>query len=88
MRICVLGDIRASMEGGPVLISNERQQRILAALLMAGPGGLSVDSLEAKGWDEGEEPPDPVSSLRTYVNRLRNSIGDGSADLIATRPGG
>ena len=40
MRVCVLGDIRAGTGGRPKLISNERQQRIFAALVLAGPAGL------------------------------------------------
>lgn len=88
MRVWVLGDIRAGTDSHPALISNERQQRILAALVLAGPAGLGVEQLATRVWDEGDEPPDAVRALRTYVNRLRNAIGENGDDLVATRPGG
>lgn len=88
MRIYVLGDIRAKFGDRPVSITNERQQRILVSLLIAGPGGLGVDQLVSRVWDETDEPPDAVRSVRTYVNRLRNTIGVGNEGPVATRPGG
>jgi len=88
MRVRVLGDIRAGNSGRAGLISNERQQRILAALVIAGHSGLGVEQLVTRVWDEAEEPPDAVRALRTYVNRLRNALGDNGGELVATRPGG
>lgn len=88
MRVWVLGHIRVGANGRPALISNERQQRILAALVLAGPAGLRVEQLATRVWDEGDEPPDAVRALRTYVSRLRNAIGENGGDLVATRPGG
>ncbi len=85
MRVWVLGDIRA---GDAELIPNERQRRILAALVLAGPSGIGVEQLAVRVWEETEEPPDPVRTLRTYVSRLRAGIGDPDGDLIVTRPGG
>ncbi|MEN8184434.1 MAG: protein kinase, partial [Myxococcota bacterium] len=72
----------------PARISNDRQQRILAALVIAGPAGLGVEQLTTRVWDETDEPPDAVRALRTYVNRLRNAIGENGGELVATRPGG
>jgi serine/threonine protein kinase/DNA-binding SARP family transcriptional activator len=88
VRVCVLGDIRAGTSGRPVPISNERQQRILAALVIAGRSGLGVEQLVTRVWDEANEPPDAVRALRTYVNRLRNAMGENGGELVATRPGG
>ncbi|MDH3307841.1 MAG: winged helix-turn-helix domain-containing protein, partial [Acidimicrobiia bacterium] len=88
MRVRVLGDICAGTDGRPTLISNERQQRILAALVLAAPAGLGVEQLVARVWDEADEPPDAVRALRTYVNRLRNAIGEDGGELVVTRPGG
>jgi serine/threonine protein kinase/DNA-binding SARP family transcriptional activator len=88
VRISVLGDIRADAGGGPALISNQRQQRILVALVLAGDAGLGVETLVTRVWEEAEEPTDAIRSLRTYVNRLRNTIGEQGSVVVATRPGG
>lgn len=88
MRVFVLGDIRAEESGRSALISNQRQQRILAALVLAGPSGLGVEQLVTRVWDEADEPPNPVRALRTYVNRLRNTLGETAGNLVSTRPGG
>lgn len=88
MRVNVLGDIRADAGSGPALISNERQQRTLVALVLAGDAGLGVETLVTRVWDEADEPPDAVRSLRTYVNRLRTAIGQQGSVVVTTRPGG
>ena len=88
MRVRVLGDIQAGTNSTIVRISNERQQRLLAALTLAGPAGLGVEPLVTRVWDEADEPPDAIRALRTYVNRLRKALGEGGAELIVTRPGG
>lgn len=69
-------------------VSNARQQRILAALVVAGRSGLTVDQLVDRVWDPDETPSTPVPTLRTYVRRLRGAAGDADGELIATRPGG
>lgn len=86
--VYVLGDIRAGVYGRARAMTNERQQRILAALVLAGTAGLGVEQLVTRVWDETDEPPDPVRTLRTYVSRLRSSIAEGENALIVTRPGG
>ena len=88
MRVCVLGEIRAGESGRAALISNQRQRRILVALVLVGPSGLSVEQLVTRVWDEADEPPDPVRALRTYVNRLRTTLGETAGELVSTRPGG
>ena len=66
-------------------LGSERQRRLLAALALAGPRGLTVESLVDRVWDEDQSPANPVPVIRTYVNRLR-AAADG-ADLIDTTRG-
>ncbi len=88
MRVRVLGEVRAGAAGEPVPVVNLRQRRILVALLLAGPPGLSVAELAGRVWDEGGGPASRVPTLRTYVQRLRATIEDGAGHLVTTRPGG
>ena len=88
MKVLAFGDVRAGARGEPRTVGNLRQQRILVALLLAGPRGLSVDQLAARVWDPDEEPASPVPTLRTYVRRLRAVAGDATGQLVRTRPGG
>ncbi len=88
MKVWAFGDVQVGRAGAPAAVVNARQRRILVALLLAGPGGLSVDQLAARVWDPDEEPSSPVPTLRTYVKRLRTVAGDPDGELIVTRPGG
>ena len=60
MKVCVLGGIRIGVGGEPSPVSTLRHQRIVAGLVLAGPQGLSVDSLAARVWDADETPTSPV----------------------------
>ena len=90
MRICVLGPLSLEVRGGAVALTSTRQQRLLLALVLAGPRGLDVDELVERVWAPADAPPSSVGSLRTYVNRLRRAIGDDErpSPAVATRPGG
>ena len=88
MKVLVLGGIRISAGHEPAPVSTVRHQRIVAALVLAGPQGLSVDSLADRVWDPDETPASPIPTLRTYVKRLRSTASDEDGTLIVTRPGG
>jgi DNA-binding SARP family transcriptional activator/tRNA A-37 threonylcarbamoyl transferase component Bud32 len=88
-RIDVLGPLRAGRRGSePARITNQRQARILAALVMSRNREATVDELIDRAFGDGDRPDNPEPSLRTYVNRLRKAIGDDDATLLATTPGG
>lgn len=86
LRLRLLGEIRLERAGVRLDLGSERQRRLLAALALAGPRGLTVESLVDRVWDEDQAPANPVPVLRTYVNRLRAAAG--GSDLIDTTQGG
>ena len=79
-RIELLGPIRVvGDEGAVISIGGARQQRLLVALVMAGPNGVTHDVLAERVWDDDDRPADPPASLRSYVARLRAALEPGVA---------
>lgn len=89
VRFEVLGEMRALVDGDAVELGSERQQRVLLALLLGGPGGLSVDELADRVWSDRDRPTNPTPVLRTYVNRLRTALagGDERSKIVTRRAG-
>jgi DNA-binding SARP family transcriptional activator/tetratricopeptide (TPR) repeat protein len=87
MRFSLLGplvvtdssDSRASL-GGP------RLRVLLAALLLHANIPVSADELAKMLWD-GSPPPGAASTLRSYVRRLRQALGDDATRIVACGPG-
>ncbi len=85
VNVTVLGDVGAVDDSGDdVGLGGPVQRRLLAVLVAAGDRGLSTGSIVEHLWDDHDLPADPNRSVRTYVTRLRNSLGDSS---VATLPG-
>ncbi|HEX6312413.1 MAG TPA: BTAD domain-containing putative transcriptional regulator, partial [Acidimicrobiia bacterium] len=84
MRIRVLGQVAAVDGAGEIVRIGSRSQRIvLATLAAAGGDTVGADRLIDALW--GDDPPRTAEhSLRTYVSRLRRTLGD----AIAIRPAG
>jgi DNA-binding SARP family transcriptional activator/tetratricopeptide (TPR) repeat protein len=81
---------------GPLLVRRDevlspllagKQRVLLAALLLNGGRTVSSYELTELLW-EAEQPASARITLQNYVKRLRQSLGDGGHDLIATRGGG
>ena len=84
MQVRVLGPIDAvDDEGTNISVGGSIPTRLLA-LLVATEGDVSVDDLVVDLWPGDDRPNDPVASLRTYVARLRGSLG---SESILTRTG-
>lgn len=66
--------------GGP------RQRRLLAALAIDAGEVVSGERLIDRVWNDGDLPSDPRGTLRTYVGRLRQSLG--VDDVIVTESSG
>lgn len=83
MQFGVLGPLRVEGVAGETIdIASPKQRRLLAALLVAGGAPVSTDRLVAALW--GEEPPkSALASLRTYVYRLRDTLGDDGTILVS-----
>lgn len=84
----VLGDLQVTTGGVVRPINGERVARLLAAVVLAGRGGIGVLDLAGRVWDDGAAPSSAEATLRTYVRRLRRAIGDDAAAVVTTVPGG
>jgi predicted ATPase/DNA-binding SARP family transcriptional activator len=84
VRFRVLGPVElVGADGDPERVASPNQQRILAVLLSRAGEVVTVDTMVDALW--GDDPPkSAVASLRTYVSRLRTSLGDD----LATRGAG
>ena len=77
MEIQVLGAVEVRDNGAEVPVGGPRQRRLLAALVVHAGKVVSVDRLIDVVW-AGEEPPhQAANTMRTYVSRLRATLGDG-----------
>lgn len=80
MRFFLLGPLRAtnSNDGAPLNIGGNKQQILLAALILARGKVVSNDRLVDLIW--GESPPSkPYGAIRSYVSHLRRELEPGSA---------
>ncbi|MFJ8210469.1 BTAD domain-containing putative transcriptional regulator [Streptomyces sp. NPDC096033] len=73
LRIRVLGPLEAETEGMPVPLGAPRQRALLAGLLVARGGSVSVDRLAEDLW-RGTPPAKATVSLHAYVSRLRRVL--------------
>jgi predicted ATPase/DNA-binding SARP family transcriptional activator len=85
LEVRLLGPVEVRRDGRPVHLGGPRQ-RALLALLAIRPGHVrTVDDLIEELWS-GEPPDGAATSLRSYISRLRRSLGDERS--IAGRDGG
>ena len=83
--VSVLGSVSLEVKGRPVPVGGALPRRLLAVLLASRGAVVSVDRLVEVVW--GDEPPETaVSSLQTYVSRLRRLLPP-SARLETSAPG-
>jgi DNA-binding SARP family transcriptional activator len=86
MRIRLLGEIAAHVDGAPVDLGHERQRCVLAALLVEPGRPVPVDVLLERAWGD-RLPQHPRQALYSYVSRLRRSLALGGCTL-PRRPSG
>jgi DNA-binding SARP family transcriptional activator/tetratricopeptide (TPR) repeat protein len=87
MRFALLGPLMvADSSGQPVAVGGPRLRILLAALLLHAGNPVPVGELVEMVWD-GSPPPRAVSSLRSYIRRLRRALGDDAARIVALDPG-
>lgn len=70
-RLLVLGEVRIDDGGRPPSVL---QRRLLAALVVAGGTGLTIEQARAAVWPEGA-PPTARASLQNHVSRVRTRLG-------------
>ncbi|MFE5820117.1 BTAD domain-containing putative transcriptional regulator, partial [Streptomyces sp. NPDC056479] len=74
LRFAVLGPVRAWRGSDEVDLGPPKQRAVLAVLLLGEGAQVSVEALVDAVWGTGS-PGSAVSSLRTYVYRLRQLLG-------------
>ncbi|MBD0024139.1 MULTISPECIES: BTAD domain-containing putative transcriptional regulator [Gordonia] len=92
MKFAILGHLEVTRDGVPVDLGTPKTRALLAALVLARPHAVSVDSLIGKLW--GEKPPTSVmTTLQAYVSGLRRALEpdrkprEPSAVLLTRAPG-
>ena len=80
--IGVLGPIAVGTPA--VSVANDRQRRLLVALLLAGDQGVAADRLVEHVWTDRDAPDSARAALRTYAHRLRQLIPDGRRRLVSS----
>jgi DNA-binding SARP family transcriptional activator len=89
LRFAILGPLVVHFRGCPVPIGGSRERMVLASLLLAGGGPVTVDHLVETVWG-GAAPQTATKAVRNSVSALRQRLAaaGGSASLIETVPAG
>lgn len=74
------------LHGTVVSVPQAKQRIIMAALLLKANATVSGSQLVNALW-ENEEPPNAMAAIRTYVARLRRTLGP-VGDRLVSRPAG
>jgi len=81
IQVLVLGPIGARVDGELVDLGGPRQRRLLAALAVEPGTSVGFDRVVDRVWAGDDLPNDPRRTLRTYLTRLRQALGDGESVL-------
>ncbi|WP_405084476.1 BTAD domain-containing putative transcriptional regulator [Microbispora sp. NBC_01389] len=87
-----LGPFEATSDGETLDLGGQRQQAVLARLLVAGGRAVPVSALIDELWP-GEPPAQALSTIQGYVSRLRRALEPGRAPreeagiLVSAPPG-
>jgi DNA-binding SARP family transcriptional activator/tetratricopeptide (TPR) repeat protein len=84
---CLLGPLAVRCGGMPVPVPRGKQRTVLAALLLNAGRVVSLDELAAALWGPAP-PPSAPASVRNYVKRLRQALGETGWSRISTQPRG
>lgn len=87
VRFSVLGPVRLHRQGVEAGAGQPRQCAVLASLLLRAGKPVSLSKLVEDVWGD-EAPPSAVGSVRTYVYRLRQALGEQSDSSVSLVDGG
>jgi DNA-binding SARP family transcriptional activator len=87
LEFCLLGPVVVRRDGMDLPVPRGRQRAMLAALLLNAGRAVSVDDLAEALWGP-TPPPSARATVRNYVKRLRQVLGDTGLSRIVTRPPG
>ena len=85
MQVCVLGSVAVRIDGVEVDLG-PRQRRLLAALAMSNGLVVSNDRLADIVW-AGAPPDGAEKTLRSYMTRLRRTLGSDDGRIVFREPG-
>jgi len=87
IRFGIFGPTEAFLDGVEIPVPAAQQRTILAGLLLYNNRVVSIDRIAWFLWGENL-PPSAVPTIRTYVMRLRRTLGPLLADRITTKAPG
>ncbi|WP_327419926.1 transcriptional regulator [Streptomyces sp. NBC_01230] len=87
VQFSVLGPVRLHKQGVMAGAGQPRQCAVLASLLLRAGGPVSLSTLVDDVWGD-EAPPSAVGSVRTYIYRLRQALGEQSDSSVRLVDGG
>ncbi|WP_279617282.1 AfsR/SARP family transcriptional regulator [Kitasatospora purpeofusca] len=87
LNFLLLGPLSVRLDAREVHVSAPRQRVVMAALLLNANRVISVDRIAEYVWDDAP-PPSAAATVRTYVMRLRQSLGEHASARILTRAPG
>lgn len=85
MRYRVLGPLQVTHDEVVVEIGPRKQRAVLAVLLLAQGGVVSVDRLVDAIWGD-DVPGSALASVQAYVSNLRRALRDGGHGVAAVSP--
>jgi DNA-binding SARP family transcriptional activator len=89
LQFAILGPLAVHFRGRPVPIRGSRERLVLASLLIAAGGPVSLDRLVETVWD-ARPPRAAAKAVRNSVSALRQRLAEvsGPVPLIGTEPAG
>jgi class 3 adenylate cyclase/DNA-binding winged helix-turn-helix (wHTH) protein len=82
----ILGPLEVLRDGRPLRLERPRERALLALLVLSANRVVSADALAEDLW-AGDPPPSAATTLRVYISRLRQALGE-DGDSLWTRPPG
>ena len=89
MRYLLLGPLQVAHDGGRIDLGPPKQRAVLAALLLADGGVVSVDRLIDAVWGD-DVPGSATASLQAYISNLRKALrreGGVASPIVRQAPG-
>jgi len=87
MEFCLLGPLVVRSDGTDRPVPHAKQRAILAGLLFGANRAVLKDELAEILWG-AEPPPSAETTIRNYIRRLRDALGETGRARITTVPGG
>ncbi|HEV2244590.1 MAG TPA: BTAD domain-containing putative transcriptional regulator, partial [Streptosporangiaceae bacterium] len=87
LEFCLLGPLVVRSGGAVVPVRQAKQRVLLAALLLDANRAVGVDALAEAMWGT-TLPPSAPTTVRNYVKRLRDALGDAGRARISSQPRG